>query len=84
VLLKYGGTMRRTDCQHQFDYFKQIAVFKNGGKTFHYKEKCILCGKSKFVKRTKEIYELVKNKQWIISPRTRQKLKRNKLFYGNF
>lgn len=83
MLLKHGGIVgkkqKRQNCLHEYEYLKQVFVFKNGGKSFHYKEKCVKCGQSKFVQRTKEIYQLVKDKSWITSKKSRQRLIQAKL-----
>lgn len=49
------------------DYVKVLGWGKKMGKVYHYKLICTTCGKSYHVKRTKEVFEKVKNTPWIKS-----------------
>ena len=45
-------------------YFKSMGFGKIAGKIFHYKLICNSCGKRYHVKRTKQIYDIVKFQNW--------------------
>ena len=48
-------------------FTKHIGYGNKMGKVYHYKAHCSNCGLSYFVKRTKEIFEKVKDEDWIQS-----------------
>lgn len=55
------------------DYNKYLFYGKNG-KTYHYKLKCNDCGASRYIKRDKVAFEVVKEKKWLIPKRSFKRL----------
>ena len=54
------------------DYGKSIHCGKIQGKTYHYWLKCNSCGAHYNVKRTKFVFEKVKDKDWKLSKKLKQ------------
>lgn len=63
-LLKGKSEVKQYHCIHETEYEKWVIYFQNGTKHFIYKEVCRKCGWRKSVKRTKEVYEAVKDQKW--------------------
>lgn len=51
----------------KLEFSKIIGYGEKMGKVFHYKIKCKKCGTKYMTERTKEVYERVKDKKWILS-----------------
>lgn len=45
-------------------FFKIVGFGFKKGVVFHYKCRCKKCGRERFVRRTAEIYNQVKNQKW--------------------
>jgi superfamily II helicase len=51
--------------------YEKIVMSGKDRLLYHYRQICLSCGKKCYVKRNKEVYELVKNKPWRLSKKLR-------------
>lgn len=56
----------KLNCMHQLEYQKWVHYSKSTGAahSFHYKQVCTKCGWSKYVERTKYLFNLLKDAKW--------------------
>ena len=59
-------------------------AIKGGKDSFHYKISCRDCKSSYHTERTREIYEMVKDKQWLLSTAARKRAKKKRDILKSF
>jgi transcription elongation factor Elf1 len=59
------------------DFGKIINIKKI--KQFMYYQKCKSCGDKRFIKRTQEVFNLVKDRPWELSKKTAKRVKRGEV-----
>lgn len=72
--------IRCRHCKSQnIEYYKYMAFGPKAGNQYHYRLKCKKCGKSYSLKKTKFVYEKVKDQPWVYS-KSKKQLMQAKLF----
>jgi hypothetical protein len=66
--------------QERLEYLKFMAWGEKKGTVFHYKALCPKCGYNCYVKRTKEVYEKVKDQPWEKSSTIKSMERKQRIF----
>jgi len=67
-MIESDKEMRCRKCNSDsMDYTKHINYGPKMGNVYHFKAHCLACGKSYHVSRTSQVFDKVKDKNWIKS-----------------